>query len=65
MILILLIQAKDTLALRIPSFSDRLNFLLPLIVILLIVMFFLLLKSFAAKEQSKTNTARSRGKSPI
>lgn len=41
----LLIQAEDTLSTNIPSFSDRFNFAVPLIVILFIIMFFLLLKS--------------------
>ncbi len=38
--------AEDSLAASIPSFTDRINFTLPLIVILFIIMFFLLLKSY-------------------
>lgn len=41
-----ILQAADSLAASIPSFSDRFNFALPLIVVLIIVMFFLLLKVY-------------------
>ncbi|MCL5020460.1 MAG: hypothetical protein M1339_02100 [Bacteroidetes bacterium] len=41
-----ILQAGDSLAVAIPSFSDRFNFALPLIVVLLMVMFFLLLKVY-------------------
>ena len=41
-----ILQTADTLATSIPSFSQRFNFTLPLIVVLVILMFFLLLKSY-------------------
>ena len=45
----LLIQVEDSLSTKVPSFTDRFNFTLPLIVILFIIMFFLLLKSDSFK----------------
>lgn len=46
-----LFQAADTLSMNIPSFTERFDFTLPLIVLLFILMFFLLLKS---SESEKT-----------
>ncbi len=46
-----ILQASDSLSAAIPTFSDRFNFALPLIVILLILMFFLLLKSYISDHQ--------------
>jgi len=40
-----ILQAADTLSTKIPSFTDRFNFIIPLIAILFLLMFFLLLKS--------------------
>ncbi len=45
--LALVTSAADSVAVAIPSFTSRFNFMLPLIVVLLIVMFFLLIKSYA------------------
>jgi len=45
-----LIQVADTLSAKIPSFTDRFNFTLPLIVVLLILMFFILLKSYESEK---------------
>jgi hypothetical protein len=42
-------QVADTLSTTIPSFTDRLNFALPLIVLLLILMLFLMLKSYESE----------------
>lgn len=41
-----ILNAADSVASSIPSFTQRFNFALPLIVVLLIVMFFLLLKVY-------------------
>ena len=40
-----LVQLSDTLAVKIPPFADRFNFILPLIVVLLLLTCFLFLKS--------------------
>jgi hypothetical protein len=47
-----LLQVSDTLSAKIPSFTDRFNFTLPLIVVLFILMFFLLLKSYESERSS-------------
>lgn len=44
-------SANDSLAASIPSFAQRFNFTLPLIVVLLILMFFLLLKVYTRESQ--------------
>lgn len=49
MLALFIIQAEDTLSAKIPSFTERFNFTLPLIVILVIIMFFLLLKSYESE----------------
>ncbi len=46
------IQAVDTLSRAIPSFSDRFNFILPLVVLLIILMFFLLVKSYSSGHET-------------
>jgi hypothetical protein len=51
MFALVLDAAADSLASAIPSFTDRFNFALPLIVVLLIVMFFLLIKVYALENQ--------------
>ncbi len=48
----LLLQAADTLSAKIPSFTERFDFILPIIVVLLILMFFLLLKSYESERSS-------------
>ncbi|MCL5267257.1 MAG: hypothetical protein M1469_04025 [Bacteroidetes bacterium] len=66
---LLLIQAavQDSSAIKIPSFTDRLNFALPIIVILLIVTFFLLLKSYSMNNASTPggHTETKRGKNTV
>ena len=59
-----ILQAADSLAVSIPSFSNRFNFALPLIVVLVIVMFFLLLKVYTLEhpESEQRANPRKRGK---
>ncbi len=54
--------AADSLASQIPSFSDRLNFSLPLIAVLLVVSFFLLLKSYTVERGGKEDVPGRGGK---
>lgn len=58
----LLFQAEETLAAKIPSFTERFNFTLPLIVVLLIVMFFLLLKSYSSESTASADDPTERGR---
>ncbi len=55
------IAGNDSTALKIPSFTDRLNFTLPVIVILFMVMFFLVLKSYAINNAA-TRSSRMKSK---
>lgn len=48
--------AEDSMAAGIPSFTDRINFTLPLIVILFIITFFLLLKSYTSENEDSYRT---------
>ncbi len=50
--------AADSLASAIPSFTERFNFALPLIVVLLIVMFFLLIKVYALENQAPDRSGK-------
>jgi len=50
----LLLQVADTLSVKIPSFTDRFNFTLPLIIVLFILMLFLMLKAYAQQDTQGT-----------
>lgn len=53
MIIALVVQVADSLSIKIPSFTDRLNFTIPLIAILVIIMLFLLLKTYTSNSTSE------------
>lgn len=53
----LITTAGDSVAAAIPSFTSRLNFMLPLIVVLMIVMFFLLVKSYTLEHPAPERKA--------
>ncbi len=50
--------AADSLASAIPSFTERFNFALPLIVVLLIVMFFLLIKVYSLENDASNGSGK-------
>lgn len=50
--------ATDSVATAIPSFTDRFNFMLPVIVVLFIVMFFLLIKSYTLEHPAPERKTR-------
>lgn len=54
-----LVSASDSLAAAIPSFTDRFNFMLPVIAVLLIVMFFLLVKAYAIEHPASEQKSRA------
>lgn len=60
-----LVSAQDSLAVAIPSFTDRFNFMLPMIVVLLIVMFFLLVKSYTMEHPASEERQSSRPRKKI
>ncbi len=57
-----LIQAADTLTALVPSFSERFNFTLPIMVILFILMFFLLLKSYSTGQSLPDHDSAGRSR---
>ncbi len=66
--LAMITTAADSVAAAIPSFTERFNFMLPVIVVLLIIMFFLLIKSYTLENPptaQKADRIPTGGRKPI